>query len=105
MTERNQPDFAAAAKRLFGRRVEELGAIERDVLSHAAHGKPVSRDTNQAFEGKLTLGARVADRVAAFGGSWTFIIGFLISWPSGRSPTRSCRRETRSIPIPSSSST
>lgn len=33
MTERIQPDFAAAAKRLFGRRVEELGAIERDVLT------------------------------------------------------------------------
>lgn len=29
------------------------------------------------FEGKLTLGQRVADKVAVFGGSWKFIVTFM----------------------------
>jgi uncharacterized membrane protein/uncharacterized membrane protein YeaQ/YmgE (transglycosylase-associated protein family) len=36
-------------------------------------------DPNQAFDVQLTLGERIADRVAAFGGSWTFIGLFLLS--------------------------
>ena len=34
-------------------------------------------DPNLAFDQQLTVGQRVADRVAAFGGSWTFIGIFL----------------------------
>ncbi|HKS29404.1 MAG TPA: DUF1003 domain-containing protein [Pyrinomonadaceae bacterium] len=43
----------------------------------------VTRNINQAMEEKMTLGQRVADKVASFGGSWTFIFlygGFLIIW-------------------------
>lgn len=36
-----------------------------------------SRDMNQAFAAQLTIGERVADQVAAFGGSWPFIGVFL----------------------------
>ena len=42
-----------------------------------------SRNVNEVMEQRSTLGQRVADRVAAFGGSWTFIFlfgGILISW-------------------------
>jgi uncharacterized membrane protein len=39
----------------------------------------VSRNPNELIEEKSTLGERVADRVARFGGSWRFIITFL-SW-------------------------
>ena len=35
------------------------------------------QDPNVAFERQLTLGQRLADRVAAFGGSWSFIGIFL----------------------------
>ncbi len=35
-----------------------------------------ARDANQVIEEQETLGERVADRVASFGGSWTFIILF-----------------------------
>jgi uncharacterized membrane protein len=38
---------------------------------------------NHAFEEKLTVGDRLADRVATFGGSWTFItifLGVLVAW-------------------------
>ena len=43
----------------------------------------VSRNLNEEEEELLTFGERIADRVAAFGGSWTFIITFgaiLTSW-------------------------
>ncbi|MGH9555277.1 MAG: DUF1003 domain-containing protein [Terriglobales bacterium] len=43
----------------------------------------VSRNLNEEAEERLTFGERIADRVAAFGGSWTFILlfgGFLIGW-------------------------
>lgn len=44
---------------------------------------PQIRDVNAVFDEHLTFGERLADRVAAIGGSWTFIIGFglfLVAW-------------------------
>lgn len=38
----------------------------------------VSRNLNEEEEDVLTFGQRIADKVAAFGGSWTFIISFAI---------------------------
>jgi uncharacterized membrane protein len=38
-----------------------------------------ARNPNEVIEEKTTMGQRIADRVAAFGGSWTFINAFLIS--------------------------
>jgi len=43
----------------------------------------VSRNPNEVFEERETLGNRVADQVARFGGSWTFICSFgvvLLTW-------------------------
>ena len=37
-----------------------------------------ARNPNEVIEEKTTLGEHIADRVAAFGGSWAFIISFLI---------------------------
>ncbi len=48
----------------------------------------VSRNVNEEEDGSLTFGERLADRVAAFGGSWTFIICFgvtLALWVVGNS--------------------
>ena len=42
-----------------------------------------SRNINVEMEAKSTIGQRIADKVASFGGSWTFIIiylSFLIAW-------------------------
>jgi CRP/FNR family cyclic AMP-dependent transcriptional regulator len=36
------------------------------------------QDPNEIIEGGATLGERIADAVAAFGGSWRFIISFLL---------------------------
>ena len=38
----------------------------------------VSRNVNEEIEDVLTFGQRIADKVAAFGGSWTFIISFSV---------------------------
>ena len=43
----------------------------------------VSRNINKEMEGKSTFGQRIADKVASFGGSWTFIFlysGALLLW-------------------------
>lgn len=43
----------------------------------------ISRDLSRALEDDRTFGQRIADRVAAFGGSWTFIFIFsviLLTW-------------------------
>lgn len=55
---------------------ERLSDLERRVVDRIVEGHLVSRNTNMVFDDKRTLGQRVADRVAAFGGSWTFILSF-----------------------------
>lgn len=53
--------------------------VLRSILKHTV----ISRDTHREFCDDRTFGERIADRVALFGGSWTFIIIFalvLLSW-------------------------
>lgn len=54
----------------------ELDTLEREVVASIAAQEVAAENLNESFGEKLTLGQRVADRVAAFGGSWRFIIGF-----------------------------
>jgi len=63
--------------------VEEAGSIEAMVAKSIAEEELVSRNVNEEFDIRATLGQRLADRMASFGGSWTFIIIFmsvLILW-------------------------
>jgi len=53
--------------------VARLGERERRILDHLLRRERVVRDPNATFDERLTLGQRVADHVASFGGSWTFI--------------------------------
>ena len=72
-----------AAHRWFAKGFRDLGDIERKVLERAAQRKLVSKDINRSFSDELTFGQRLADKVALFGGSWTFILLFaaaLILW-------------------------
>jgi len=71
------------AKKRFKISLDELPEPEHRVVQRVGERRPISRDTNQEFEKKLTVGERLADKVAAFGGSWTFIMIFgaiLFSW-------------------------
>jgi len=59
----------------------EIGARMRQ--TNLLVSQRAARNINVQMEERATLGQRVADRVAAFGGSWTFILiygSFLILW-------------------------
>ncbi len=65
--------------------IESLPEIEKRVAVHFNERKTISRDTNTEFGQSLTFGQRLADRVATFGGTWTFIIIFglvMLTWIS-----------------------
>jgi uncharacterized membrane protein len=47
--------------------------VKRIRLTDGLLRRRVSRDPNEVIEEQETLGNRVADKVASFGGSWTFI--------------------------------
>lgn len=51
----------------------ELSKIEQEVVSGLKQQELLSKNLNEEFERGITLGEKVADRVAAFGGSWRFI--------------------------------
>jgi CRP/FNR family transcriptional regulator, cyclic AMP receptor protein len=61
------PHVAIDLLTVMGRRLRSTDVLLR---TH------VSRNPNLEEEERLTFGQRVADRVATFGGSWTFIISF-----------------------------
>jgi len=54
----------------------ELSGVEDAVIASLKEQDVLSRNVDAEFEQKLTVGERMADKVAAFGGSWTFIIIF-----------------------------
>jgi CRP/FNR family cyclic AMP-dependent transcriptional regulator len=59
----------------------EIGARMRQ--TNALVSQRASRNINVEMEERATIGQRIADRVASFGGSWTFImiyVGFLLGW-------------------------
>jgi uncharacterized membrane protein len=55
----------------------ESGESEQRVIERLTQRLHISRDAGRAFEATLTFGQRLADRIAIFGGSWTFILLFL----------------------------
>lgn len=70
-------------KKSFPGNMDTLPEQEKQVVKHFVNRTHISRDINREFEEKLTFGERVADRVASFGGSWTFIFifsGVLLVW-------------------------
>ena len=75
--------FANLALALLGRPYDELSTREQRVINALSEGEPVALNVNQQFRDQLTFGESLADRVAKFGGSWTFIITFsliLLTW-------------------------
>ncbi|SCB56431.1 Uncharacterized membrane protein [Rhizobium aethiopicum] len=62
----------------FDKPADELGIIEKRVLKKAHERKIISTDVNAAFSAEASFGERVADGIARVGGSWSFIIAFLV---------------------------
>jgi uncharacterized membrane protein len=68
---------------LLGKEEDALAAEEARVLATMRRRIPTARDASAVADEEATLGERLADRVAAVGGSWGFIILFavvLVSW-------------------------
>ena len=61
----------------------ELSRLDGEVLRSLREQEALAVDVNEQFDSQLTYGDLLADKVAEFGGSWRFIIGFgavLVVW-------------------------
>ncbi|WP_375393095.1 DUF1003 domain-containing protein [uncultured Sphingomonas sp.] len=77
------PPVAELAHHLLRKPAAGLDPEERRVLAAIEQGTLVSRDAADVADERSSVGERLADRVAAIGGSWGFIIGFsavLFGW-------------------------
>jgi uncharacterized membrane protein len=64
------------AKRILDMGSKEMTAHEQRVIERVAKRLAVSRNINIEHDKSYTFGERLADKVASFGGSWTFLILF-----------------------------
>lgn len=83
MTDTSSEKLIHAAETFLGKGETTLSAEERRVLQQAIGKKAVSVDTSMVFDDESTFGQRLADGVASFGGSWTFLSIFgavLVGW-------------------------
>ncbi|MFA6951318.1 MAG: hypothetical protein WCQ70_11605, partial [Lentimicrobiaceae bacterium] len=65
--------------------IGQLSHLEKKVLNSITK-KSIISDNIEEEKQVLTMGQRIADNVASFGGSWTFIISFgvfIMIWISG----------------------
>jgi uncharacterized membrane protein len=61
----------------------DLTSLERSVVESLARQATLSENVEAEFQKKLTIGERLADHIAEFGGSWGFITafgGFILIW-------------------------
>ncbi|MFT6092644.1 MAG: putative membrane protein [Pseudohongiellaceae bacterium] len=75
--------FENLANALLGQSYSNLNSAEQRVIDSIAGNTSVTQNINESFHESLTLGQRMADKIAAFGGSWTFIVvffAFIVVW-------------------------
>lgn len=69
--------------RLVEQEKGELAILDLDVMKAINENSILSENIEPVIESQLTVGQKFADKIAEFGGSWTFIIcffSFLIVW-------------------------
>jgi len=74
---------AREVKKAIEEEVGELSDLEKEVLESLQRHELLSSNTEKEFEQNRTLGESLSDMLAAFGGSWKFLILFslfLIGW-------------------------
>ncbi len=69
------PDYVLSH---FKRSSRHIGDVEKRILEVAHQKQLISTDTNAEFSKESSFGARLADSIARIGGSWAFIISFLV---------------------------
>jgi hypothetical protein len=83
----------------------ELSTLEEQAVRSLKENELLSKNINIGFDKKLTFGERLADRIADFGGSWSFVVIFSVSSFYGLPQTPSFLFGDRSTHIHSSFST
>ncbi len=69
--------------KLLGEERGELSKLEQEVIQSLADHETLAENIEAEFAGHRTFGERLSDHLAAFGGSWTFIVIFfavLVVW-------------------------
>jgi uncharacterized membrane protein len=56
----------------------QISALHEEVLESLKEHEILSRNINLEFEQELTFWERMSDKLAAVGGSWSFILGFAL---------------------------
>jgi uncharacterized membrane protein len=56
----------------------ELTSLENQVMKSLEEHELLSKNINEEFDQKLTVGEKLADKLAIGAGSWKFIVGFAI---------------------------
>lgn len=64
-------------QKMMEEEIGELSKLEHDVLDSIKKSEILSKNVEPEIDDRLTFGQKVADKIASFGGSWTFIISFL----------------------------
>lgn len=80
---RSPEDPRKLARELLGRELQDLEPEEQRVIERVAAASLAGLDPDEAAHAHASVGDRLADRVAAIGGSWAFIGAFgivLLAW-------------------------
>jgi len=65
------------AEEHLGSAYKDLEVAKQEVIESIVESEPIAENVNEIFHEQLSFGQRLADKISAFGGSWTFIIIFL----------------------------
>ncbi len=68
---------------LITQEMGELADIDKDVMDAFKNNTILSENIQDEIEARLTYGQKLADKIAVFGGSWTFIMiffSFILIW-------------------------
>ena len=68
---------------LIQQKTEELSDVDIEVIQAITGNSVIADNIEPGIDASLSLGQRIADRIADFGGSWTFILsfmGFIVLW-------------------------
>ncbi len=68
---------------LLAKKSSNFNTLDKNVIDSIINKKVVSDNIEDKWDEKLTVGQKIADKVAKFGGSWAFIISFtffLLLW-------------------------
>ncbi len=70
-------------KEVLADEIGELSALDNEVIDSLQKREILSQDIGKEIDKDLTFGERLSDKIAAFGGSWRFLIifgGVLFVW-------------------------